>query len=511
MKQANAVPDRAATLVVHPTPGVGDATTIADAIAMLAGIGTGGEIFLREGTYALTTTVTMPDVSVVIRGVGASTVISLGANAIAAFTIPTGLTAERTYTFEDFKILGTAVASQRGWSVQDTNSRGVVIINRVDTEEIQFPTEVTNGGFAVPVYVSVTDCHFQQLADNSSVLMADSVVEPSVNLAMVRVRFYRELQDAFVGTFTQGGLFGFTAINIIASDCTFAIGVDCYVGAFNLTDCYLYNFSGGANSRINIADDAAAAVISAVVGCNLSFVDFAINGNGTKFAECYIEGCSFQDNSGSYFGNNAIRDIGTTPSTAVIASGSGGTIIVGCFFSSTAEGTSYVISRPDVVSGCTILGTPPVAAINVTGGGSKITGNHIEAAVPIIETGSIVFMENAISGNFFAGGPPTLLAGSLTLLDNENVRTISTTPVTLDQLHRTVLSDATGGARVVNLPSAASSTQRTYTIKKIDASVNTVTIDASGAETIDGALTHVLTTQYQSVRIQSNGTSWSII
>ncbi len=58
MKQANAVPDRAATLVVHPTPGIGDATTIEDAVAMIAVLG-GGEIFLREGAYAPAATITL--------------------------------------------------------------------------------------------------------------------------------------------------------------------------------------------------------------------------------------------------------------------------------------------------------------------------------------------------------------------------------------------------------------------------------------------------------------------
>jgi hypothetical protein len=102
MKQANAVPDRAATLVVHPTPGIGDATTIADALAMLpAG---GGSLLVREGTYSISATLTMPDKPVMIKGCGDDTIISLGANAIPAFTIPDGLSVRRDYIFENMLV-----------------------------------------------------------------------------------------------------------------------------------------------------------------------------------------------------------------------------------------------------------------------------------------------------------------------------------------------------------------------------------------------------------------------
>jgi hypothetical protein len=51
----------------------------------------------------------------------------------------------------------------------------------------------------------------------------------------------------------------------------------------------------------------------------------------------------------------------------------------------------------------------------------------------------------------------------------------------------------------------------TVTVKKTDASVNAVTIDASGAETIDGALTVVITSPNESVDLYSDGTSWWIV
>lgn len=75
----------------------------------------------------------------------------------------------------------------------------------------------------------------------------------------------------------------------------------------------------------------------------------------------------------------------------------------------------------------------------------------------------------------------------------------------------TVLVDATAGNVTITLPTAASADERKYNVKKVDASVNTVTVDADGAETIDGAANYVLTVQYQSVSVQSNGTAWWVL
>jgi hypothetical protein len=50
-----------------------------------------------------------------------------------------------------------------------------------------------------------------------------------------------------------------------------------------------------------------------------------------------------------------------------------------------------------------------------------------------------------------------------------------------------------------------------FVIKKIDSTVNTVTIATTSSQLIDGASTFVLTSQYQYVILQSNATGWSVI
>jgi hypothetical protein len=82
---------------------------------------------------------------------------------------------------------------------------------------------------------------------------------------------------------------------------------------------------------------------------------------------------------------------------------------------------------------------------------------------------------------------------------------------TLTTTDYTELVDCSSGARTITLPTAASASGRVYVIKKIDATGNAVTIDGDGSETIDGATTQTLSSQYDAMMIQSDGTEWWIL
>lgn len=73
-----------------------------------------------------------------------------------------------------------------------------------------------------------------------------------------------------------------------------------------------------------------------------------------------------------------------------------------------------------------------------------------------------------------------------------------------------ILADATSVAITLALPVASSRT-RPYYIKRINGGANAVTIDANGAETIDGDLTAVLVAQWTSVTLVSDGTKWAVL
>lgn len=71
-----------------------------------------------------------------------------------------------------------------------------------------------------------------------------------------------------------------------------------------------------------------------------------------------------------------------------------------------------------------------------------------------------------------------------------------------------ILVDATAGNVTVNLPPAAANLRREITVMKVDASGNTVTIDADAGELINGATTLVITTQWVSQTAKCNATAW---
>lgn len=77
--------------------------------------------------------------------------------------------------------------------------------------------------------------------------------------------------------------------------------------------------------------------------------------------------------------------------------------------------------------------------------------------------------------------------------------------------NKIVLADAAGGAFNINLLPAATATDGfSVSIKKVDSSANSITIDGDGAETIDGDSSITLDTQYDSVVLVCDGSNWSI-
>ena len=89
--------------------------------------------------------------------------------------------------------------------------------------------------------------------------------------------------------------------------------------------------------------------------------------------------------------------------------------------------------------------------------------------------------------------------------------TTITTSTTLSDAYYTVLCDATSGAIIVTLPSAAGILGRIYNIKKIDSSTNTITITTTNSQTIDGSTTRLINIRYETITIQSDGANWYII
>jgi hypothetical protein len=74
-----------------------------------------------------------------------------------------------------------------------------------------------------------------------------------------------------------------------------------------------------------------------------------------------------------------------------------------------------------------------------------------------------------------------------------------------------ILGTGGGGGITITLPAVADATDRVYYVKKVDAGAGAVTLDGNGGETIDGAITHALSNQYDAVMIVCDGSTWHIL
>lgn len=99
------------------------------------------------------------------------------------------------------------------------------------------------------------------------------------------------------------------------------------------------------------------------------------------------------------------------------------------------------------------------------------------------------------------------LRKSLDRLFGGGLRTVSANTTLTPNDAGLVLVDTSAGSRTITLPAASAAGGRPirYRIVKADTSANTVTIQRAGSDTIEGAASIVLTTQWSSADIVSNG------
>lgn len=104
----------------------------------------------------------------------------------------------------------------------------------------------------------------------------------------------------------------------------------------------------------------------------------------------------------------------------------------------------------------------------------------------------------------YEGGIPRVL--------HDEIEAVSSSTINLTAVSTpTVLCDALANPMAVNLPLASTCEGIRYTIKKVDSSSNAVTISPSGSDTIDGAGSYVISAQFVTVAVQSDGSAWFIL
>lgn len=509
---------KAATLVVHPVPGIGDFTTIQAALAAIVPLG-GGYILVREGTYTPPVGgYILPAVPVEIIGCGsdfnvpsASTTIDLGAAVDKVFS----KVSKQQVKIADMTIVGTGIAGQTFFENNIGDGSNYLLVENVHVRDIQRCFDLPTAGL--------------------SARLKNLDYRPSIALDAEFWTGGTGTIEAVQCTVIGGTIDGNPDIigSDLQLDCTLASGP--FVNAINtlrVAACQLSGEilvqSGGSTLTGCVFTSGTFGVpppryldfpsgVSVIAGCifqvDAATEDIRVSG-GT--AQAQITGCHFN----SFAGGVRILNL-TVPSGANIAN---------CdFHGCSAEQILINATSLDVtITGCTFTddGTATRAIdiialafrISIVGCAFKFFAteairNDGGRVMVVGCTGCRVVEGASANLNRYTandGIDPAAIIGGSSLIENEGV-TETAVDTLLDEFRRTVLVDAVGANRTITLPTAASARWRKYTIKKIDATANTVTIDADAAETIDGAATFVLTTQYESVTIQSDGTEWWIL
>lgn len=94
-------------------------------------------------------------------------------------------------------------------------------------------------------------------------------------------------------------------------------------------------------------------------------------------------------------------------------------------------------------------------------------------------------------------------------VDNKVVTSVITTYLAL-VTDDVILASDSGGSYTITLFTAVGNDGKTLIIKKTTNTTNVITIDGNGGETIDGATTTTLNTEFESVELVSDGANWTI-
>ena len=151
------------------------------------------------------------------------------------------------------------------------------------------------------------------------------------------------------------------------------------------------------------------------------------------------------------------------------------------------------------------MGTPVYASVTTPGG--------VQTTAPatvgywLLQVG-IAYSATSININAACSATAVKIAASNIYA---TVITNSSASLSVATTYDIILNNATSTAITNTLPTAVGITGKIFYIKKVDSSINAVTIATTSSQTIDGITTKVITTQYVTITVVSDGANWNII
>lgn len=360
----------AADRIVDPSGLTGTDTTLASALAALPA--NGGTIYVKAGTYNISTTMTLPLKNVKIIGAGGNvtgpginldaTIFDLGSNAIALFTTPLGGggTVFASYYFSDFKVIGNSSAAQQFLRAPVLALGSAVIGERLHIEGVQ----------------DIVKTAGQDL----DVTFRDSTLNPKTATA-----------SFWNGTGSQGEL----TWDHVQADLPVSGSSNAISGSPNWHVAYSYLGGGGSASVFAVQE---VEWTDFFLGKDNDLIDIVIGGSVSLITSCTFQGCSLHIMAQSLKLSNSWFSLGATPTTAQLRIlGVGGVAkanITGCEFSGSGGSSNRgidIVSVTDVtIAGCAFFGHTS-EGIRATGTSTlSVIGCRFTETVPMNETATTV-------------------------------------------------------------------------------------------------------------------------
>ncbi len=188
-------------------------------------------------------------------------------------------------------------------------------------------------------------------------------------------------------------------------------------------------------------------------------------------------------------------------------------------------GTATAGTAPLKFTSGTVLTTPEAGAVEFNSDSLyfTITTGTVRKKVAIYDdvsgaTGDTYYRDS--SGNFVrlgigSTGQVLKVSGGVPAWGTDAgvtfATTTQTTNYTVGSSDTVVFANATSGNVTITIPAASGLAGYRFYIKRVDGSANTVTVQRSGSDTIDGMTSFTLDLQYTALAVVSNGSAWYIL
>lgn len=140
---------------------------------------------------------------------------------------------------------------------------------------------------------------------------------------------------------------------------------------------------------------------------------------------------------------------------------------------------------------------------------AKLALNSVDST--ILKSDASIDGNRAVTTNHIKDSSVTRAKLASGAVGKKTVTSSKTTAYTTTTTDDVVLCDASSAGFTITLVTAAGNSGLELVIRKTDSTFNQIIIDGNGSETIDGALTKRLSTQYESIKIISDGSNWLLV